>query len=101
LQRHGARGVGGEREREGVRVGAQLLHQPLLGNGRSVTCGNLRQRSSTWGALPSGDKRKVLTTTKPKRSDRFDLESALIVAVRNIRPRAEVLACQKEAQSPH
>jgi hypothetical protein len=33
--------------------------------------------------------------------NRLSLEPALILALTNIRPRAEVLACQKQAQSSH
>jgi hypothetical protein len=70
---------------------------------------NRRTRwSSTWsmgtpGVLEDilGCKRKQLTSIKTKHRNRMNLEPALILALTKIRPRSEVLACQKQAQSSH
>jgi hypothetical protein len=48
-----------------------------------------------------GRTRKHLTSIKPKHRKRLNLEPALIFALTKIRPRTEVLACQKQAQSSH
>jgi hypothetical protein len=55
----------------------------------------LDQGSSAW------DKRKHLTSIKTKHTYGLNLELALNLALKNIRPRIEVLACQKQAQLSH
>jgi hypothetical protein len=62
-----------------------------------TTTGNAREKrwphqwSSTWGT------RKHLTSIGTKHRHRSNLEPALIVALAKIRPRTEVLACQKSS----
>jgi hypothetical protein len=53
------------------------------------------QWSATWCT------RSHLTPIKTKHRNRLNLEPALILALTKIRPRIEVLACQKHAQSSH
>jgi hypothetical protein len=55
----------------------------------------LHHWSSTWGT------RKHLTSNKTKHRDRLNLEPALILALRKIRPRIEALTCQEQAQWSH
>jgi hypothetical protein len=48
-----------------------------------------------------GGARKHLTSIKMKHRNRSNLEPALILTLKKIRPPIEVLACQKQAQSSH
>jgi hypothetical protein len=48
-----------------------------------------------------GSKWKHLTTIETKHRNNLNLEPALILTPAKIRPRIEVLACQKQAQSSH
>jgi hypothetical protein len=56
---------------------------------------------STWGMLTPRGTRKHVTSIKTKNRNRLNLEPVLILALTKIRPRIEVLACQKQAQSSH
>jgi hypothetical protein len=68
------------------------------------------QWSSTWGTRNPGDTLRQLAGTGKKRGgkktcinqykhrNRLNLEPDLIFTLTNIRPRIEVIACQKEAQ---
>jgi hypothetical protein len=56
------------------------------------SCDYLQQWSSTWST------RRHLTSIKTKHRNRFNLEPALILTFTKIRPRIEVLVCQKQAQ---
>jgi hypothetical protein len=53
----------------------------------------LEQWSATWGT------RRHLTSITTKHRNRLNIEPALILTLTKIRPRTEVLACQKQAQS--
>jgi hypothetical protein len=57
----------------------------------------LLQSSSSWGTRTH----LTLTSIKTKHRNRLNLEPALIFAPTKIRPRIEVLACRKLAQSSH
>jgi hypothetical protein len=64
--------------------------------------------SSTWGTRTPGERRrhlrgnrKRLTSTETKNRNRLNLELTPILALMNIRPRIEVLECQKQAQLSH
>jgi hypothetical protein len=53
---------------------------------------------STWGTRTSYITRTHLASIKTKQRNRLNLEPALVLALTKIRPRTEVLACQKQAQ---
>jgi hypothetical protein len=53
-----------------------------------------------WWSSTRGTRRHF-TSIKTKHRNRLNLEPALILALRNIRPRIELLPCQKQAQSSH
>jgi hypothetical protein len=62
---------------------------------------SLDQWSSTCGTCIPGGKRTHITSIRSKHRNRLNLEPALIHALTKIRPRIEVLACQKQAQSSY
>jgi hypothetical protein len=55
----------------------------------------VQHSSSTWGP------RKHLSSIKTKLSNRLNLESVMIFAFTKIRPRIDVLACQKQTRLSH
>jgi hypothetical protein len=59
------------------------------------------QWSATWGMSTPGGTRKHFTSIKTKHKNRLDLQPAMVLALRKIRPRIEVQTCQKQAQSSH
>jgi hypothetical protein len=56
--------------------------------------GPLDQWSSTGARIPPAVRENI-------ERNRLNLEPALILALKKIRPRIEALACQKQAQSSH
>jgi hypothetical protein len=56
--------------------------------------GGLELWQSTWDTCTPGACENILR-------NHFNLEPALILALTKIRPRIEMLACQKQAQSSH
>jgi hypothetical protein len=61
----------------------------------------LQQWCSTRGTRTPRGTRKHLTSIEAKRKNRLNLELALILALMNILPWFDLLACQKQAQSSH
>jgi hypothetical protein len=65
------------------------------------TCSSFKTLVLGAGRGILGDVRKHVTLIKTKQRTRLNLEPALILTLTKIRPRTEVLACQKHAHSSH
>jgi hypothetical protein len=73
-------------------------HIPEYGILHEKCCSQLCTYSS-FKTMILGVREKHLTLIKTKHGKEKNLESALILTLRNIRPQTEVLTCQKEAHS--
>jgi hypothetical protein len=92
-----------------VCVATRSIWPPLsVGYLTTLSISKTRGWSSTWGTRTPGETRrhlrgmrKRLTSTKTKHRNHLNLEPTLILALTMIRPRIEVLECQKQAQLSH